>query len=598
MNTRLMVLVLLLAASLSVNTARAQCVSPWVTSDAKVSAGEVMPDTYSVEAFHDSPPLKGLGPKAFCKKLFELYYDGRRKNWKDFQRGMTLWSHTPQEPRANAQVIELDPILLLNVHGSGYCGIQSGLLEGLYQTRPGGTPGKPVIEARRWFLDGIVHSVCDAFYEGKWHYFDIDLGGWAGDEKKGVWSVADVLSDPDGYCGSKASLKSKYFFKADAGGKWVKKIKKAGSYAFQDNLMVGHEMAMALRPGETFTRYFNAAAAGWTVELPFTKKLQKGMKGYYELIYAPTKTQAAAGRLHAEGDASIFSVRVPYNIATSKVEHGGTASVSTDLGKTWVPVGPDGMVKEAVNHWDYLLKVQGGELKKVTTRGILHPGALPRVGSTKTTMTVSQMSDYQVLTYIPKWNTEEALAKVAAVKGLKYSPKPTMSLNGATLQGKGELIVPIKAPPGARIVKLGAMVIGGASTKPDPKNVIELYLGSKNNSNLAERSVDCSSWGLKPKSRVAHWQVNVNGSARLESCDEGEVKVIVKGWGRICSIRIYVGYKPMKASPVTGSLHVAHGFDGQAFEQAVPLSDLKKGPVSYTVDKKALENQFIRMSVK
>ncbi|MFH1707827.1 MAG: hypothetical protein ABIF71_07910 [Planctomycetota bacterium] len=105
------------------------------------------------------------------------YYDGRRKDWGAFQKGLTLWAHTPQEPHANPAIIELDPVLLLNVHGTGYCGIQSGLLEGIYQSRPGGTPGKPAIEARRWFLAGIVHSVCDAFYDGKWHYYDIDLGG-------------------------------------------------------------------------------------------------------------------------------------------------------------------------------------------------------------------------------------------------------------------------------------------------------------------------------------------------------------------------------------------------------------------------------------
>lgn len=131
--------------------------------------------------------LDELEPPRFCRKLYDIPFDGRRKDWGEFQRGLSLWSHTPQKPMASDWVIELDPILLFNVHGSGYCGIQSGLLEAVYQSRPRGTPGKPAIDARRWFLNGIVHSVTDAFYDGRWHYYDVDQPGWAGDTEKGVW---------------------------------------------------------------------------------------------------------------------------------------------------------------------------------------------------------------------------------------------------------------------------------------------------------------------------------------------------------------------------------------------------------------------------
>ena len=70
-----------------------------------------------------------------------------------------------------------------------FCGVASGLLEGVYQSRPGGKPGKPAIDARRWFLAKYVHSVTDAFYDGKWHYLDIDLGGYAGTVRASVKTI-------------------------------------------------------------------------------------------------------------------------------------------------------------------------------------------------------------------------------------------------------------------------------------------------------------------------------------------------------------------------------------------------------------------------
>ncbi|HET6430475.1 MAG TPA: hypothetical protein VFJ30_18840, partial [Phycisphaerae bacterium] len=55
-----------------------QAVNPWLTSDAPVSAGVAAPNTFSLEALHESAPFKGLSPKEVCLKLWDVYYDGRR----------------------------------------------------------------------------------------------------------------------------------------------------------------------------------------------------------------------------------------------------------------------------------------------------------------------------------------------------------------------------------------------------------------------------------------------------------------------------------------------------------------------------------------
>lgn len=571
--------------------------SPWVTSDAEVSAGYASPNTFSIEAFHESPMFKGLSPKEFAHRVFDIYYDGRRKNWLNFTRGLTLWGHSEQEARANQHVIEYDPILLLNVYGSGYCGMQSGLLEGIYQTRPGGSPGKPALDARRWFLGGIIHSVTDVYYDGGWHYFDIDLGGWAGNEDKGVWSMADVIFDPQGYYGKETPLKSKYFFRADGNGRWVLKIDPKKSYTFQDNLMVGHEMAFSLRKGESFTRYFSAEAAGWSELPPFTKKIPRQQKGFFEMIYEPAKEDIEDGVLYKEPGYKIFAVRAPYNITSSKVEHTGEAFISKDLGQNWRLLGADGMAKEAVNHWDYLLKIENGELQKITTRGMLHPASLPRISKKETKITVSKMNNYKILTYIPDWSTKTSFDRTAFLsQGLKYSPGKKNSLNGGKVAGRGQTVIPVKAPPGSKIVKLSATVRGLTSTKPDPKKHFELFIGSKGESKLVGRSTDCSGWGTSPEAKVEHAETTVNGSATFKPTGQAEVKINVNGYGSINSVRIYVGYIEKEKKEKDDTLMITHGFDGKTFSFAAPASKLNKESMSYNVPP-AKRNEYIRMEV-
>ena len=579
------------------------CPNAWVTSDAPVCKGGAAPNAFSLEALHASPGLANLAPAAFCKTFYDCYHDGRRQDWAAFQKGLSLWAHTPQKPMASQKVIELDPILLLNVHGSGYCGIQSGMLEAVYQSRPGGEPGKPAIDARRWFLGGgLVHSVTDAFYDGRWHYYDVDQSGWGGDAEKEVWSVADVLADRKGYYGPKTTLKSQPFYAGDKNGAWVDQVDPKTCYTFQDTVMAGHEMAFALRKGETFTRFFGEKAAGWSEPVPApTKPMDKSgtPKGFCEIVYAPPGGAADAAALSREGDRIVLAVRCPYNITSSKVEADGPVEVSTDLGRTWAPLDADGAVPQAVNRWDYLLKVGEGKLRKVTTRGVLHPGSLPRVGSGPTTMTVASMGGHQVLTWIPDWSSEAALdAAAKRAKGLKYANKLPESLCGGGVQGSGDLTIPVKAPPGAKLVKVAALVMGSAGTVPEANKFLELSIGPAGATQVVARSTDCSGWGKEPATKVDHWENNVAGSATFAPCDEAEVNVGVRGWGAVRGVRLYAGYVPAVPQPAGGTLVITHGFDGKTVAKEIPLAELAAGPVSYAVADGARENDFIRMELR
>ena len=258
------------------------------------------------------------------------------------------------------------------------------------------------------------------------------------------------------------------------------------------------------------------------------------------------------------------------------------------------------MVRQAINRWDYLLKVPAAGLKKVTTRGILHPGSLPRVGGAgPTTMTVRKMADYQVLTWVPDWSTEAAFDATAQRKGaLKYNAKLPESLSGGGVQGNGEITIPVKAPPGTKLVKLAALVMGSAGTVPEPDKFLALAIGPAGAAKHVAQSTDCSTWGKDPKTKCDHWENNVAGGATFEPCDEAEIKVTVRGWGGVRGARIYAGYAPAQPAAAGGTLVVTHGFDGKTAAKEIPVADLAKGPVSYPVAEAAKTNEFIRLEMR
>jgi lysophospholipase L1-like esterase len=412
--------------------------------------------------------------------------------------------------------------------------------------------------------------------------------------------MADVIADRKGYYGVKTTIRSPYFFDADGNGAWVEKIDAAKCYTFQDCLMLGHEMSFSLRAGERFTRYFSQNAAGWSELAPPTRKPIEKMKGFCELVYAPADAaQTGKEALAADGDALIFAVRCPYNITSSQVESTGKVSYSLDLGRTWRAISADGLVAEAVNRWDYLLKVEGGALARVITRGMLHPGALPRLAAAgPTRMTVASMADYDMLTWVPDWSSAEALAASTRLQGLTWSAEKNVAFSGGKVVGNGELTIPVQAPPGCRLVKLSVCAIAGSGSPPDAKKWVELHLGPTGATRLAGRSTDCSEWGLKPETKVDHWQGNVNGTARFEPCAEAEVKLVCKGWGQVRGVRIHAGYVREKPLTPAGTLAITHGYDGKTFRAQIAASELVKGPCSYSVPDGAKKNEFITMELR
>ena len=79
-----------------------------------------------------------------------------------------FWSPNENEgcPRLRGDVS--DPVKFLNVYGWMLCGNHALTLYELYRAAG--------FQARQFGLPG--HSVCEVFYEGRWHFLDVDMWTW------------------------------------------------------------------------------------------------------------------------------------------------------------------------------------------------------------------------------------------------------------------------------------------------------------------------------------------------------------------------------------------------------------------------------------
>ena len=62
-----------------------------------------------------------------------------------------------------------DALRNMNVHNHGFCGIQGPVLEGVFRAAG--------FDARSFGVPAWSHVATEVFYDGQWHYFDLDLRG-------------------------------------------------------------------------------------------------------------------------------------------------------------------------------------------------------------------------------------------------------------------------------------------------------------------------------------------------------------------------------------------------------------------------------------
>ncbi|MGH7145847.1 MAG: hypothetical protein ACREJ2_17190 [Planctomycetota bacterium] len=123
--------------------------------------GDHRADFYNLKTLLASPPFAGKKGEALVLAIYDYFtstVNGTYHFWPvDEHEG---------EPRIRRNV--WDAVKSLNAYGWMVCGQMSACLYALYKTAG--------FEARQFGVPG--HSLCEVFYDGRWHILDVDMWTW------------------------------------------------------------------------------------------------------------------------------------------------------------------------------------------------------------------------------------------------------------------------------------------------------------------------------------------------------------------------------------------------------------------------------------
>jgi len=156
-----------------------------------------------------------------------------------------------------------DPIKIMNVYNVGFCGIFGPVLDGVYQ-------GIGFETGRAFSVPKWYHTTTEVWYNGGWHYFDLDVRGALLRPDGTVASVAEAQTDRSLWTSPK--LKIEPFFPSHSDKSKVFEIYRDSPIDnFYHWFQGGHVMDFRLRQGETFTRYWRPQDGRWHHLTEFNK---------------------------------------------------------------------------------------------------------------------------------------------------------------------------------------------------------------------------------------------------------------------------------------------------------------------------------------
>ncbi len=152
------------------------------------------------------------------------------------------------------------PLKMLNVYNMGYCGIFGPTFEGIL------AGVSPEFENGRSFgLAAWSHCATEVFYQGQWHYFDIDVRGCLLKPDGTVASLEEARKQRQLWVNPEK--KSEPFFPhhdTPERAERVFKIYQSSPLSYQYKWYTGSDTAdYSLRPGESFTRWWQPQGGRW-----------------------------------------------------------------------------------------------------------------------------------------------------------------------------------------------------------------------------------------------------------------------------------------------------------------------------------------------
>jgi hypothetical protein len=302
-----------------------------------------------------------------------------------------------------------DPVKMINVYGYGYCGILGPTVAGVCQDMGMGP-------ARTLALPGWHHVVGEVFYDGQWHYLDLDCRAAFRRPDGRLASLAQARRDDSLWRGPNTPL----FFPLDPLPQVRKVYAETAVQPYYGYHSGGHTMDYVLRQGETLTRYWTPQGGrwnhqpdyhsnehfrqlfereprgpkckhpGWTIHthgngvFVYHPDLSKRASDFEDGAYDSDNVRPAAGGLTLQKPGrgyAVFEVRSPYIIVPQvgkmetadddrdasvvEVDAAGAAlAISMDNGLTWsdLPRSADGpqaidLTRHVSGTYGYLLKI-------------------------------------------------------------------------------------------------------------------------------------------------------------------------------------------------------------------------------------------------
>lgn len=232
--------------------------------------GKFRPDFHSLEAMLGSPQFAGKEGEELVMAIYNHFtspVDGTYH----------FWPSQESEGQPRIRRVNVDPIKIYNNYGFAICGQTSLMLYAVYTTAG--------LKARPYGLPG--HALCEVFYDGRWHHYDVDMWSWFRTPQGHIASAFELarnahalivdnqnkstpcnLPDRDlpGYANG--------YSKADVGENDINSVR-------PDWFDRSHNMDFHLRPGETILRTQEnqgrfVMPTGW---LTFKKNFEKEWHG-------------------------------------------------------------------------------------------------------------------------------------------------------------------------------------------------------------------------------------------------------------------------------------------------------------------------------
>lgn len=148
-----------------------------------------------------------------------------------------------------------DPLKIMNVYNMAYCGIFGPVLDGIFQ-------GVGFGDARSFGVEAWSHCTTEVWYDGGWHYFDLDVRGALADANGMVVSLREAQQNRELWTNPPSKVGP--FFPKDNDKNEVFEIYRKSRIHYYYRWFEGSgTMDFYLRQGETFTRWWSPQGGRW-----------------------------------------------------------------------------------------------------------------------------------------------------------------------------------------------------------------------------------------------------------------------------------------------------------------------------------------------